>query len=652
MFQKVSSLFPPNTHPVTIVSDPDQLLADESLLSELNKRGFTLLTESDPILLRSRIDSLKPWQVEKPVIVITSLSLEALPYDLWETAYHLQLSLHDYFPNLAYPIIQNLSPYQRARLMDCPQPATRFGQQLSAEFVLRQVFKLPLEDLARPSSFIGWLDEFHNGLAPLPTVLLAILLAHLCQLPVYTEWPLNDLLTDKAAFNDFIQKQWMQYVNKTVGDWGGTSYFLTKRRTPRLLSFDKDTALQDTLPRLVRTGSLAPLEVGNLSSAPTWARPALLVSKADRHPLRMAELSTELFDCLEGLIKSERWEDWQPIALLWAELNLLRADSIDPDSASTPTFLKLQAYLDRAFTSWLQERYTSLGSQRLPVPHHVHHVPHYLNYRRELGLKKIALIVLDGLALMDWLLIRNAWQVSQPDWHIDEKLLLAQIPTITSISRQALISGLRPADFAATIQTNSNEARQWVSFWTRNGIPPESCAYVSVDFRRDPTTVELTDPRLSFLCLVERTVDEIVHGNVLGNTDLVGSIKVWLDNKKLPQHLESTISQLLGQGFVVFITSDHGHTEATGIGQPNEGILAQTRGRRARIYSDRNIALQTLATYNTSLLWENDGLLPDDLYAILPDQRWAFAIKNQPMITHGGISIDEVIVPFIEITNG
>ena len=650
MMDALLNLFPAHTHPLTLVSDPDGLLADEPLLVALNERGFTLLIESDPVLLRNRVENLKPWQVDKPVIIITSAGLEALPYDLWQEGHRLQLSLHDYFPDLAYPLVQSLTPFQRTRLSDCPPPQTRLGHQLSVEFILRHVFNLPLDHLDRPSAMVAWLDQFHNGLAPLPPALLENLLAHLDKFPVYTGWPMQNILEERAAFNEFMQTQWSKYVNKSMGDWGATSHYSVKRDTTILLSFEMDTALQDTLPGLVRGGSLVPLEIDELSTAPSWAMPALLVSQMDRRPQRMSEISADLLERLDGLTNITRWEDWQPIARLWAELTLLRAETLELQPASS--FSSMRTRLDTAFTTWLQQRYTPLGAQRLPLPHHVHHVPHYLNYRREQGQEKIALIVLDGLALMDWLLIRNAWQARHADWHLAENLLLAQVPTITSISRQALVSGLRPADFAATIQTNSEESRQWETFWTRSGLPADACAYVSADFRRDPVPAEMTDPRLRLLCLVERTIDEIVHGSVLGNAALIATIRVWLDEKKTPQQLESVISDLLGRGFNVFITSDHGHTEAIGVGQPNEGILAQTRGRRVRIYSDQNIARQTQDAFKPSLLWENDGLLPNDLYAILPGERGAFVPKNQPILTHGGISIDEVIVPFIEITHG
>ena len=279
-------------------------------------------------------------------------------------------------------------------------------------------------------------------------------------------------------------------------------------------------------------------------------------------------------------------------------------------------------------------------------------MPHYLNFRREQGLEKQVLLILDGMSLADWLLIKQTWQRRHHDWHMDEILLLAQIPTITSISRQALVSGMRPADFAATIQTNREEPRQWKAFWERAGVQPESCTYVSANFRQDASIPELTDPRLRLLCLIERTIDEIVHGSVLGNADLVATLKVWLDEKKNPQHLEKAISDLLEREFHVFVTSDHGHAEAVGIGQPNEGILAQTRGRRVRIYSDQNLARQTQSNFQPSILWENDGLLPENLYAILPEKRGAFVSKGEPILTHGGATIDEVVVPFIEIKHG
>ena len=96
--------------------------------------------------------------------------------------------------------------------------------------------------------------------------------------------------------------------------------------------------------------------------------------------------------------------------------------------------------------------------------------------------------------------------------------------------------------------------------------------------------------------------------------------------------------------------SDHGHVEATGFGQPAEGLLAETRGKRARIYQDHLAAKQVQIAFPDTILWENDGILPAELISLMPSKRNAFTYSGQVVVTHGGISIEEEIVPFIQIT--
>ena len=48
--------FPSHIHPLTLVSDPDHLLAGEALMAELTRRGFQIIQEADPVLLRRRVD--------------------------------------------------------------------------------------------------------------------------------------------------------------------------------------------------------------------------------------------------------------------------------------------------------------------------------------------------------------------------------------------------------------------------------------------------------------------------------------------------------------------------------------------------------------------------------------------------------------------
>ena len=61
-----------HTHPLTLVSDPDGLLAEEELLAELYARGFALLAESDPLRLRQRVEGARPWSTAKPLVIVTA----------------------------------------------------------------------------------------------------------------------------------------------------------------------------------------------------------------------------------------------------------------------------------------------------------------------------------------------------------------------------------------------------------------------------------------------------------------------------------------------------------------------------------------------------------------------------------------------------
>ena len=90
--------------------------------------------------------------------------------------------------------------------------------------------------------------------------------------------------------------------------------------------------------------------------------------------------------------------------------------------------------------------------------------------------------------------------------------------------------------------------------------------------------------------------------------------------------------------------------EATGFGYPSEGLLAQTRGKRARIYKDQLVALRIQNGFTNTILWDNDGILPDQMTVLLPAGRDAFAPSGEVVVTHGGISIEEAIVPFIQIS--
>jgi hypothetical protein len=65
---------------------------------------------------------------------------------------------------------------------------------------------------------------------------------------------------------------------------------------------------------------------------------------------------------------------------------------------------------------------------------------------------------------------------------------------------------------------------------------------------------------------------------------------------------------------------------------------------------DRLAALRVQSAFANTILWDNDGILPDQMTALMPAGRDAFAPSGEVVVTHGGISIDEAIVPLIQIS--
>jgi hypothetical protein len=128
MLETILDHFPPQAYPLTLASDPDRALADETVRARLVERGFTLIQAGDPVNLRYELAQLGEWSVQRPLIIITPGSLNQLPYDLWQQGHFVTLALHTFFPTLAYPVVQSLTPNQRWQLGQLSLPARSLGR--------------------------------------------------------------------------------------------------------------------------------------------------------------------------------------------------------------------------------------------------------------------------------------------------------------------------------------------------------------------------------------------------------------------------------------------------------------------------------------------------------------------------------------------
>ena len=181
------------------------------------------------------------------------------------------------------------------------------------------------------------------------------------------------------------------------------------------------------------------------------------------------------------------------------------------------------------------------------------------------------------------------------------------------------------------------------------GLTAVEVDYVNIQGNEDVGGIEdiIRHPKLRVVGIVVRMVDMIMHGMKLGTRGMHDQVLMWAEQG----HLARLLGFLLEQDFRVYLTSDHGNIEAKGCGRPSEGSVAEVRGERVRVYSDPLLRAETAERFLGAIEWPASGL-PGDYLPLLAPNRTAFVREGERIVGHGGISIEELVVPFVRIREG
>ena len=74
------------------------------------------------------------------------------------------------------------------------------------------------------------------------------------------------------------------------------------------------------------------------------------------------------------------------------------------------------------------------------------------------------------------------------------------------------------------------------------------------------------------------------------------------------------------------------------------------RGERVRTYRSETLAAESATSNPNSFRLEIAGL-PANFLPLFAGERTAFMPNGEPAVVHGGISIEELIVPFVRVSN-
>ncbi len=154
----------------------------------------------------------------------------------------------------------------------------------------------------------------------------------------------------------------------------------------------------------------------------------------------------------------------------------------------------------------------------------------------------------------------------------------------------------------------------------------------------------ITRPKARVVALVVDKVDKIMHGMELGAAGMRNQVRQWAGQPFMARLVDS----LLDNGFHVYLTSDHGNIEASGCGRPAEGAVADLRGERVHIYSDSLLRGQIKKRFPDALEWPTVGL-PEDYLPLLAPGRLAFTQTSKRLVGHGGATLEELVVPLVQV---
>jgi hypothetical protein len=185
-----------------------------------------------------------------------------------------------------------------------------------------------------------------------------------------------------------------------------------------------------------------------------------------------------------------------------------------------------------------------------------------------------------------------------------------------------------------------------MQFWADHGLSADEVVYAKGLGEGDLSHLEelLSHPKTRVAGLVIDKIDKIMHGMELGTLGMHNQVRQWA---QMP-YLATMLDILLNRGFRVYLTSDHGNVEAKGYGRPGEGAVADLRAQRVRIYPDSILRSKVSERFPEAVVWPPIGL-PENCLPLIAPARLAFIREGKRNVSHGGNSVEEIIVPFIEI---
>lgn len=244
--------------------------------------------------------------------------------------------------------------------------------------------------------------------------------------------------------------------------------------------------------------------------------------------------------------------------------------------------------------------------------------------------QKTALLCFDCMGFAEWYLLKE--HLSDSNLNFIDIALFTMLPSVTSVSRSAIFHGSQNV-YNIKSPGRADEAKAFANYF----IEKEVKYFTDAD-------VVTEDTLLGYDCIsiLYSFFDDLAHSaqfppNHTNKSLYFDAVKGYLNKSNVIE----TFHTLQNNGFTVYICSDHGSVVAFGNGQKLEKYLVDKFAKRAVIVPKESAELIEQVKIKIPFV--------EDKIIVLPEGRSMFANKNQIEINHGGISVEEMVVPYIRM---
>lgn len=299
-------------------------------------------------------------------------------------------------------------------------------------------------------------------------------------------------------------------------------------------------------------------------------------------------------------------------------------------AGAAPEALRIEIY-DR-FTAWLKLNYGLLLSTLNPAVLRLQTLLSTLNSEYE-G-ERLALFIVDSLGLSAWERVRARWQLDGVIGGAATRAAFAVLPTITILSRRAIFEGTPPSQFSSETHSQRLERALWAKRYHGQG----ACFH-------DAEMLGFSDSlarSVSHVCVVDVSWDKRGHSIDWRTDSIADAANVWAGRTPL----RDMIRAALDAGYRVILTADHGQTECVGQGRLNVGTLPDERSKRVMLFNVKSLCS------NASKDWTDNfrpAGLPPDMFPLFATGFNSFDLNRAASVSHGGLSLEEVLVPVAEL---